>query len=238
MKAISILGDAASCAQACEYFKGLLWDMGIRPAVLHDTGTKRSFLQTDYIELASGSSSLQLSKRLSISDVMQLSDAPLLICMNVEDPHIAAVYVGELPEGEWPPNVVAQIIMPDAVHMRDGRTFATPGESKEFLKALLAVCFRPLPGLNCGKCGRNTCADMCADIVQQKATRSDCVVDGQAVTISLDGKTLPLVGFVEKMVHNVVVGMAQEMKGYDNPRDIVIHIRREDALPFSESSDK
>jgi len=78
----------------------------------------------------------------------------------------------------------------------------------------------------CGACGRD-CYHMAADIVQGRAKRSDCVLDNQnSITLSVGGKPVTIVPFVQNILRDGILGMVDNLKGIDSTRDIEIRIKR------------
>lgn len=225
MKAITLLGDAAHCAQAGEYLRDLLTGSGVRVAMLHETGKQKPVLEADYIEISAAATTMQLAKRVALEDIWRLSDAHFFIAMNMECPHMASLFVGDAEDMVLPSNTVARLIWPGRAQMQDGTTYVLPAQEKQFVQALLERSFKPLPGLNCGKCAWKNCRQMADAIVRQEASTSDCVAEDHGVTITLDGKPLPLVGYVARTVRNVILGMVKEMKGYRNPREVCVAFR-------------
>ena len=45
------------------------------------------------------------------------------------------------------------------------------------------------------------------------------------VTMTFDGEEVPMMPFVEGMVRDVVLGLAENLKGYEEGAEIVIRIR-------------
>ncbi len=89
-----------------------------------------------------------------------------------------------------------------------------------------------LPGINCTKCGSKSCAEMAERIFRGEKGFEDCVVmkAGKEVEIFVGDKEVPLGGFVQDFVKNVVLGMVSTLKKTEiNPGDeIVIKVRLKD----------
>jgi molybdopterin-guanine dinucleotide biosynthesis protein B len=81
-----------------------------------------------------------------------------------------------------------------------------------------------LPGLNCGKCGFDSCDDIAKDILIGNASFEDCVVLGaeKGVMLEISGSEVPLGGFVQDFVKNTVLGMVSSLKKAEmKPGDVI-----------------
>lgn len=92
-----------------------------------------------------------------------------------------------------------------------------------------------LPGLDCGDCGNESCRAMAEAIVEGRDDISKCVVlsAGEAVSVTISGKEVPMGDFVQGFVRNTVLGMMQSLKGGEaKPGDsIIIKINLKEADP-------
>ena len=71
-----------------------------------------------------------------------------------------------------------------------------------------------LPGLDCSACGREDCAGLARDIVAGKAAPEDCVTRQAGMSITVDGRSLDLNPFVERILAAGLRGMLGELKGF------------------------
>jgi len=89
-----------------------------------------------------------------------------------------------------------------------------------------AVAFK-LPALDCGACGYETCAELAREIVAGRAEVGDCVsLHPPQVQVTVDGRPLPMKGFVADMVRNTVLGLLSSLRGF-RPGDVTIEIEGE-----------
>ena len=74
-----------------------------------------------------------------------------------------------------------------------------------------------LPGIDCGSCGFPTCYEMAKKIITGNAKPEDCVINSakKEVVLKVDGKTVPLMPFVEDLVKNMTLETLSTLKGVD-----------------------
>jgi len=101
----------------------------------------------------------------------------------------------------------------------------------KILSLVLSKTFDILPQSDpqcCSACSK-TCYQMAIDILQGKAKREDCVLDGKnSITISIGGKPLTLVPFVQNLFRDTICAMISNLKGVDLSQDIEIMIKGKD----------
>ncbi len=105
------------------------------------------------------------------------------------------------------------------------------GRPLEFIRRKLTVerTLRSLPALDCRKCGFSSCLELAEAAADGKADVSQCRnrSEGRA-TVFVDGKEVPLGGFVSNIIANTVGGMVLSLKEVGDPREIVVRIVREE----------
>ncbi len=82
----------------------------------------------------------------------------------------------------------------------------------------------PIPSFDpdcCGKCGY-TCDEFTSKLVKGEVELEDCVVQNQEVVLKVNGNEINMVPFVQKILRNSVIGVAQELDGYE--KDGVIEV--------------
>lgn len=76
----------------------------------------------------------------------------------------------------------------------------------------------------CGACGRS-CRDLLMDILQGKAEYRECVVrNNRKVSLTIGGKDIDMVPFVQDILSNTIRGIVGELRGYDKDKEIVIKL--------------
>lgn len=160
--------------------------------------------------------------------LLSSSDANLFFALEIEDTLLPEVIYYESKPEIWPEFAIALIIDGNEAVCQDGRSYLLRDEEEKeiFVRDLLLYAEEPLPGLNCKKCGKKGCQDLLRDMVLGKVKREDCLIENKIISLSFDGVQIPLVSFVERMLANVVEGIAKEMKGYNDPKEIIIKIKR------------
>lgn len=79
----------------------------------------------------------------------------------------------------------------------------------------LIEVYNLLPGLNCGKCRFKTCLNLAKAILDNKASKEECVVltRKKGIKMLIDGKEIPVTPFVEKIVKTTILSMLSTLKG-------------------------
>jgi len=108
----------------------------------------------------------------------------------------------------------------------DGLEVINALENPERLVELIEEKAFILPNINCGLCGLE-CYEMAKLIVKGEKTIEDCVVlsSKPKVIVRIDGKELPMKGWVQELVEKTIKGMLSAMKGYKEGRKIEIIIQ-------------
>ncbi|MDI6655450.1 MAG: (Fe-S)-binding protein [Candidatus Hydrothermarchaeota archaeon] len=81
-----------------------------------------------------------------------------------------------------------------------------------------------LPGINCGKCGFETCSEMAEKVEEKAAKLGDCVVlvAEKEVAVKINGREVPMGGFVQEIIKKTVLGMISSLKkGHTKAGDVV-----------------
>jgi len=93
---------------------------------------------------------------------------------------------------------------------------------EDVLNVIYEKAVIPTMNLNCKHCGYN-CKTFVKAVVKGEAKWDDCVL-ANGVKIIVDGKIIPAVPFVSKIVGNTIKAMIETLKGVDNPKSIRIEI--------------
>lgn len=83
---------------------------------------------------------------------------------------------------------------------------------------------KKLPGLDCGDCGYDGCAEMAEAIAGREKNFADCVVikAGRKVEIRVGGSDIPVGSFVQGFIAKTVLGMISSLKKAEvKPGDLV-----------------
>lgn len=75
----------------------------------------------------------------------------------------------------------------------------------------------------CSACGYS-CIELCAQILKGHAKREDCIISSSFTRLMIDGKEIPMVPFVQKILYNAVIGVVSELEGYKKDSKIDIKI--------------
>ncbi len=86
----------------------------------------------------------------------------------------------------------------------------------EIFELIMKKAFK-LPGIDCGSCGFPTCQGLGREILLGTKSLADCVVLSakKDVVLKVDGKTVPLLPFVEDLLKNMTLEALSTLKGID-----------------------
>jgi len=77
----------------------------------------------------------------------------------------------------------------------------------------------------CTACGYD-CHTLMTRILKGESKRSDCVISNTNIEVTVNGKPLKMVPFVQDILRNTVLGVLRELRGYQEGTDIKITIGR------------
>jgi len=79
------------------------------------------------------------------------------------------------------------------------------------------------PSECCEACGRS-CRELLADILKGKGQASECVLQNSRVKVSIGGKELAMVPFVQEALAGIIKGYLQTLEGFKPHQEIKIEI--------------
>jgi molybdopterin-guanine dinucleotide biosynthesis protein B len=86
---------------------------------------------------------------------------------------------------------------------------------------------KKLPGLDCGKCGLDTCHELAGSIYKGKNSIEDCYYfSDMNVSLKVDGEEIPLGKFAKEFVAGTVWGMVSSLKGVEDGDKIVLKLEK------------
>jgi len=86
----------------------------------------------------------------------------------------------------------------------------------DLLRTVKSRVFPMLPYVDsacCRLCGLD-CAGFIEAVIQGEKCFADCRIGDSVVTLKVDGRELPMVPFVQRLLRNAVLGVAGELQGY------------------------
>lgn len=98
-------------------------------------------------------------------------------------------------------------------------------EGERLTQFVIDNAFEPLPDFDpkcCSACG-HTCRELTSLICQKKAIHSDCIVDDKNIHLTINGEEIQMVGFVQNILKNSVMGVVSELDGYK--KDITVEVK-------------
>lgn len=75
----------------------------------------------------------------------------------------------------------------------------------------------------CHACG-GTCRELGVSILKGEKDRADCVLDQSAVRLTINGNPIPMVPFVQNILKNAVMGVVQELEGFQEEPSIKVEL--------------
>ncbi len=87
-----------------------------------------------------------------------------------------------------------------------------------------------LPGLNCGKCGTNSCEEFARTLLMRKNYIDQCIpIQETRVILKVNDEQVYLSPFPATLIKNVVLGMIGDLKGVDKdiPQKISLEIKED-----------
>jgi len=112
--------------------------------------------------------------------------------------------------------------------MMGQRVYNVFEEPDALVELVLEKSFEALPNVDpkcCSLCGYS-CRGLTEQIVAGKAHRTDCVLTSQDVELSINGRAVDMVPFVQKILKNAILGVAKELEGFEENTEIVVKVRQ------------
>lgn len=173
--------------------------------------TARSFYETDIL----------FQKQLDIYKIAAFYETDYLILEGVREANV--------------PIILTADCVADLDERYDGRVFMVSGkiadeiDSYKSLKAISALedisrvvdqieasTFPMLPDFDpkcCNACGYD-CRTLCQRIVAGESQYEACIINQGDLKLTIDGKNIPMVPFVQRILKNSIAGVVTELEGY------------------------
>ena len=84
---------------------------------------------------------------------------------------------------------------------------------EKFSEVALEYITGKLPGKDCDTCGFPTCKEFAKALWNKTTKFGDCAQLEGDIVVEIDGKIVPLVGFVQQIIGNGITGMLTALKG-------------------------
>lgn len=94
-----------------------------------------------------------------------------------------------------------------------GKPLFNKGEIGSIADLIEEKAIPPVAGINDGDCGYGSCRGFAVSAIQGKAPKDGCVSLFSKVTLTVDGKQVPLKLFMQDLVANTISGMVSSLKG-------------------------
>lgn len=106
-----------------------------------------------------------------------------------------------------------------------GKPVLNKGDIQPIADLVEEKAIPPVAGINDGDCGYGTCRGFALSAIHGKAPKDGCVSLFGSVTLTVDGKHVPLKLFMQDLVAGTIKGMVSSLKGAEG-EEIVIKVRR------------
>lgn len=100
-----------------------------------------------------------------------------------------------------------------------------PEDSSALADFVEEKAIMPVGGLDCGECGFGTCRDYVLAAIDGDAPKEGCVALKGSVSLSVDGKRVPLKPFVQDLIAKTLLGMLSSLKEGEG-RKIELEVKR------------
>ncbi len=157
-------------------------------------------------------------KKLTLEQLLGLYDEDFVLLTDMPDfngPHILALGTDSLRKPN--PNHVLALVGENSQEAEPMvKVFKDESDMGSLVDLIEEKVFEKLPDFPqkcCFECGYS-CRELCAAILRGDATREDCAIQKNAVSIKVQGHELVIVPFVQKLLNNAVRAVASELEGY------------------------
>ena len=89
----------------------------------------------------------------------------------------------------------------------------------------------------CGACGYS-CKELCGLIVQGEKARSDCVLSMASIALTINGRKIDMVPFVQNLLRNAVIGVVSELDGYQKNARITVELGVDYRIPTARDANE
>ena len=140
----------------------------------------------------------------------------IIVVDRVED---LKMLLGETPSGEIVYSTNSDVYI--ELKKKYGNIVFQPGEEEKIadiiIEEAIAYFGKLLPGLDCGKCGFNTCKDLAVNIVKGGGSIFQCRIL-HSVILRVNGVNISLSHYPQLVFKNVILSLVKTLKGI--PKDI------------------
>lgn len=138
-----------------------------------------------------------------VGTLERIGDFDLIIAEGYKDSDIPKVAVGNIDPRD------------NTLHEYDGDFTELKRKISELID--LKEIEDDLPGIDCGRCGYDSCEELASAILEGKKELSDCEVREQRrVNLKVNGEEVPLENFPAQFVEGGLKGMLRSLKGVDD----------------------
>lgn len=170
-------------------------------------------------------------RTLSIPEILRHYDQDYVICEGVTDYNMPRIVTGQSVEEldqRWGTGIfaVSGRIAETLKEHRGIPAINALRECERLVDLIEEKVFSLLPDVDetcCHACGTN-CRDFCDGVLNGRFRQEDCVQYEKKVKVSLDGKPMDLVPFVQNVISATVTGLISQLNGYHKNCTISIEI--------------
>lgn len=170
---------------------------------------------------------------LPINEILKHYDQDFVVLEGVTDCNVPRIITGHC-EAEILERLDCRAIAASGVLANSGIKTAAGlpvihalNDPEALVDLVIERAFEPLPDFDpdcCSKCGK-TCLELTGLVAHKQAERSDCVLFNQQVTLTINGKPVSMVPFVQSILKNAVLGVASELQGFAQHSEIEVKFK-------------
>lgn len=178
-----------------------------------------------------GETDVMYKRRMNLNEILPLYPVDFVLCEGFTDQALPKVIVARTIDQleqlvDDTTIAISGVITNELTQYKGIPVINALTDADKLSQLILDKAFEVLPLVDsdcCTQCGKS-CYDMCGDIVQGRATRSDCQLSSSKVRLTVGGKEIPMVPFVASIVRNNVLAVVGELNGFKSCQDIVVEI--------------
>lgn len=170
-------------------------------------------------------------RKLDLYEIARFYAVDYLVVEGIRDSNVPMILTADCEadlEERWNDHVfaVSGKIADKLETYRGLPAISTMDEPKRLVDLIEEKVFDLLPDFPyecCHACG-GTCRELCVSILKGEKQRRDCVLEQSPVRLTVNGNPIPMVPFVQNILKNAVMGVVQELEGFEKEPQVTVEI--------------
>lgn len=185
-----------------------------------------------------GETDILFPRRLAIAEILAIYSHDWVVLEGTDDCNCPEIICGHdengLQKQLGPKSLAVAGVAANSISgdFRGLPVFNAPKQARELVDFLEQRVPRLLPDFSqecCGLCGMS-CRDLLAAILRGEKTRADCILE-QKVELSIGGREIQLVPFVQEVLARTITGLVSTLDGYHSHKKIQIKLSEAEIPP-------